>query len=366
MRYVLAHLPSGEVLVPNLHMEEVTVTEALSAPGRLTGTIVGDLRSLRAPDGGTLVRPWGAAIYALHPSGRIYGGPITSQPPTSGPLEVECSGFTSYLRGTPWQGGFETMVDVDVLDVVRHLWEHALGQEGSFPDVTLDSTMSGVRIGRELDEDSEYSPLGDTGPVTFAPWRIFDMQESIDAYLEQEWFDYRERMEVSPDGRRMLHHLDFQAPPGGTRRQDLRFKYGENVVDPPEVELFEDEYASHVQVWGAGEGYDKLRTPLVGGSTGRARRVAVIVDDSLGTQGEVDRRANDELTRRSRNYAVTQLKVRHHPNAPVGTFGVGDIVRVHADLDWTTINQDVRILEVSFDPANEQQVALGVEAVSDG
>jgi len=94
-------------------------------------------------------------------------------------------------------------------------------------------------------------------------------------------------------------------------------------------------YASQIVVRGAGEGRDGVRGYAGTRSPRRLRRVTVVTDKAVMTSGRADARAADELRRRQSVLTVGEIVVHDwHPNAPIGSFQVGDDIVIQAPISY--------------------------------
>src|SRR5690606_16713462 len=113
----------------------------------------------------------------------------------------------------------------------------------------------------------------------------------------------------------------------------------------PEESLVEEGYAGYVRVLGAGEGREKVDSKVLGSPTGRLRRVAVIVDDTIKRESAAVARARKERKRRLGVREITTLVVRDHPDARIGTWDGGDAIGVVAREEWSDVDMWVRVVE---------------------
>lgn len=362
-RYIAQQLPDGAIIDPNLPLSGVEITDALSGPGGLSGTIPVEVGRLKGPDGEPLLKEWGAAIWA-EADGVIRGGGIVDVSQPSGPeWRIECVGFSGYLQGLPYVGDGWVGTRVDPLDVVRRIWDHAQ----SFPDgnlgVLVDQTTSPIRIGEEQyvavwTEQAGSDTTFDDGPIRLNWWDVHDLGAMIDGWAGQGYFDYHEETSWKDDRRReLVHRLRLHYPQMGRRRDDLRFVVGENIAVVPETQLVEEGYASEVMFLGAGEGREKVQA-LAGGPTGRLRRVAVVVDDTVKRQTDARNRANAERAKRLGYHEVKQIQVREHSNAPVGSWQVGDEIRVQGKAGWVDLDMWLRITASTISPESGDVATL--------
>lgn len=366
-RYLLQELPSGRILLPEMNLTGVSLTDTLSGPRGLTATIPHDIAQLKDDSGDALIREWGVAIWA-EIDGEISGGGIVDKVDLKGDeMTVECVGFTGALAGQPYTGEGQVWSKVDPLDVVRAIWDHWQAQPGGDLGVIVDSTTSPIRIGEEqyvpIDTSlSEFDTTFSDGPIRLNHWDVLDMGAMIDDYVQQGYFDYHEETRWNADRSALVHRLRLHYPRKGAFRDNLRFALGENVLTPPDYGLVEEGYASQVMFLGAGEGRTKVQA-FSAQAPNRLRRLAVVTDDKVKRKTEAQRRANAEAARRAGLREVTSLDVINHPHAPIGSWGVGDEVRFTGRTGWVDFDLRARIVSSTISPAQGNVASLEVKVV---
>lgn len=233
--------------------------------------------------------------------------------------------------------------------------------------VTEDDTGEGVPAGCDVlgivDTVEGEPSVDDDGvelqPYTIGWWQDFDLGRVWDELATEGEFDYREQHAWSGDT--VSHTLDVGYPTLGRRRSDLRFVVGENVVDPPTVEVDGDEYASDVFLLGAGEGRDMVRSswPV---EHDRLYRPKVITDKSIRNRTTATQRAQRLAKSMVGDDDMKELVVRDHPNAPIGSWSVGDVITVHGDgRGWAgDYAMSVRILAYTLSPESSDNAILAV------
>lgn len=347
------------LLDPDLPLEDVTVEDVLSGDQSLNAKIEPVYTKLLGPDGEPLLREWSTAIYAEN-DGDIRGGGILVDSGFDGPQwSMECVGFTGYLRDLPYTGSGYKGIKVDPIDVMRTIWDHAQGHPGGNIGITLDSTDTGgkVTIGTELKQvefDTQSGPVSfEAGPYKLNWYSNHDLAGDIDDLAAETPFDYHERHFWDADGD-LRHHIDIGYPRIGRRREDLRFIHGVNIWTPVEISRAGDLYASGTLVLGAGEGAAMVHAlrESVTRPGGRLRRVAVVADDTIKSKKKAVTRADQENQWRRRLDDFDSIIVQDHPHAPLGAAKVGDEIRVEGQGDWVDVDMWVRILAISFQPAN--------------
>lgn len=349
------------MLDPDLPLEDVTIEDVLSGHGALSGKIEPVYARLLAPDNQPLFQEWSTAIYAEN-DGDIRGGGILTHSGFNGPVwELEATAFSGYPIDLPYTGGGYKGIKVDPIDVVRVIWDHIQSQPGGNIGLEIDGTDTNgeVTIGTELKQvefDTESGPVSfESGPYKLNWYSDHNLASNIDALALDTPFDYHEKHSWLSDGT-IRHFLRIGYPALGRRREDLRFVHGVNIFDSVSVERDGDLYASGTMVLGAGEGAAMVRAirEQVKRPGGRLRRVAVVVDDTIKSRKRAESRADAENQWRSRLDEVESVIVHDHPNAPLGSVNVGDEIRIEGQGDWIGVDMWVRVLGISYQPANGQ------------
>lgn len=349
------------LLDPDLPLEDVTVETVLSGDGAINAKIDPVYTRLKGPDGEPILREWSTAIYAEN-DGDIRGGGILTTSGFDGPSwDIECVGFTGYGRDMPYVGGGYKGIRVDPLDVTRKIWQHIQGQRGGDIGLEWQGTTTGgkVTIGTELKQnefDTKSGPVSfESGPYKLNWYSNHDLQGDVDDLALGTPFDYREKHSWRADGT-IRHFVEVGYPSLGRRREDLRFVFGVNIFDPVSFDRDGETYASGTMVLGAGEGAAMVKSikepPSRPGN--RLRRIAVVVDDTIKSQRRAEKRADAENQWRARMDEIDSIVAQDHSNAPLGSAKVGDEIRLEGRGDWASLNMWVRILSISYQPANGQ------------
>lgn len=363
-KYLAQRLPSGELIDTELPLEDAAITRQLSGPCDVAGTVPVEVSRLKGPDGRPILEPWGSAIIA-EADGQIRGyGIITDEPSWDGQQwTVDTLGVSGYLAGLAYTGPEYAGVQVDPLDVVRRVWDHVQGQPGGDLGVVVDGTRSPVRVGTEVREVEFTTGDGEavsfeSGPFKLNAWETDDLGKIVADLAGSTPFDYLE--ETQWDGEDVAHRLRLGYPALGRRQEDLRFVIGENVTTVPRVQP--GGYASGVYVLGAGEGKDRVRSPVVSGNAGRLRRVKAITDKSLTSRATATDRARVLLAASAGGPVVDSLTIADHPHAPLGSFDVGDSIFVEGPAGWGgDLALWLRVVELTIRPDNPEAIVARVE-----
>lgn len=361
-RYFAQSVPDGHLIDPDIPLSGVGITHTLSGPGGLSGTIPVEVARLR----GANLWEWQAMLFA-EKDGRIRGGGVIDRSQQKGSSwELGCVGHSGYLKDQPYVGDGWVGTAVDPADVYRLIWAHAQSFADGNLGVVISADTTTVRIGSE-----QYIPLyevpdpSDTtfgdGPIRMNFYETLDLGEMADDMARAAPFDYRERSQYLPDGTVGLF-IDIGYPQLGRRRNDLTFQLGVNITEPPSRTLVEEGYATEVFVLGAGEGREKVRGHAPRNRVGGLRRAITIVDDSIKYEWQAQERAREEQKRRSGIREIRELVVTDHEMAPVGSFDVGDEIRVVGRSGWDTIDTWVRVVRITVSPEDMSTMRIEVKA----
>ncbi|MEV0438402.1 hypothetical protein AB0I84_14010 [Streptomyces spectabilis] len=338
-RYITARALTGDVLSWDLPMSDVEFGPALSAAGSFSGAV--------APRLATLVRTQVDAgdtwMYVERDGRLMWGGLIWRATPEGSRLTVEAAGPGSYphrrhdLHGN--LAGRGPYVYADPCRVIRDVWAYLQDQPDGDLGVIVDYTTSKAKIGTPSDRYSidwwEAPVLGDV------------IEDMVQVEGGPEWTET-----VSWAGEKPRNRIRLGWPRLGTRRRDLTFTTGVNIIEPVSVEYDADEAAQVVIGLGAGEGRSRRRE-INAVRTGRLRLEHVIELPSEKGKDRLAARARTERIARQVTGEVTEITVRDHPAAPIGSWQIGDEVRVRVHDDWADYDMWSRIVAYQIRPGAE-------------
>lgn len=363
-RYIAQRLTgdgsTGDFLDLDLPLSGVSITDNLSGHNAIEATITPQFGRLVAPDGTLLIEEWGTAIWAEN-GGEIRGGGIVTHSGFDGPTwTIETTGYSGYPDGMPYTDS-TFFVEADPLDIYRHVWTHLQSKTGGNLGLEISDLKTGLQIGVALEQgefDTVSGPLTfESGPVKLTWYETHDLGDFLTKLAEDTPFDWHERHYW--DGDVIRHKIDLGYPRIGRRREDLRFVVGENVSAVPSVAVNGEDYASEILVLGSGEGAAMLR----GSSsrpTNKLRRVAVVQDSSLMSADATNSIARQEIAWRSAVDTLDGISVYDHPNAPVGSVGLGDEIYIQGRLGWRTIEFWARVTSITISPDRPDVMTLAV------
>lgn len=351
-RYLAQRLSDGAWLSRDLPLSDVAITYPLSGGTGITATITPEIGRAKA-DGRPLLDEWSSVLYAEE-EGLIRAGSIVTAADFTGPQwQIGCTGFAAYPAGIAYTGATYSRTNADPLDVFRDLWDYLQTRQGGDLGLVVDGTKSTARVGNVKDSS------GTVQPYVLNWWDSKDLGSEINQLATGTPFDYWEEHSWADAAHTQVsHRLRLGFPRAGRRQTGLRFTEGENIAAVVPVQRHGGEFANEIVALGAGEGSKTLRSqPAV--RDGRVRRVVTITDQSITSQQQLDQIAQAELNSRQQLVEVTSCTVREHPNAPLGSFTVGDDVLIQVRYGWAAGTQVwSRITSYTITPADLGSVAL--------
>jgi hypothetical protein len=161
---------TGNFLDFNVPLEVDSIEDVLSGHNGLTGTISPEVGRMLADDGQPLIVEGQTAIWAEDPDGNIVGGGLVTHCDFDGPMwSIECSDLSFTSVETPYTDS-NVWINVDPIDLFRHIWTHMQSQNGGNLGITMDGTRSPIRLGGELIQretfDTEADPSAEVGDDT--------------------------------------------------------------------------------------------------------------------------------------------------------------------------------------------------------
>ncbi|MBK0418271.1 hypothetical protein JD276_04400 [Leucobacter sp. CSA1] len=389
LRYIVERASDGRFLELDIPIDVTGASRVLCGPGRLSGSIAPDLGDLRTATGDLLIDQYAAFVHE-EADGVIRGTWLATR--SAYPDEewtIEGAGFSAFLDGRPYTGEYNG-VNVDVADVVRHIWAHVQSQTRSNINVTVTGS-TGVKVGTSSDQalaqaqsaataakaaadaakrnldaaraQAKASPTPankalvesrkaqsdaanaakkaadarlsaaktrvkeDGGAWKILWWDTPDCLTEMQDAIEEAGHEWVEWSGWNADRTRILKEIRI-LPRVGRRQDELAFIEGDNIIEAVTVEADSAEFANQVVAIGAGEGRAALRVTLTE-NDGRLVKPYVLDAKHVTKKSVLETLARNELARRSVPFRVAAIRVdTSHPNAPRGSFQVGDEILV--------------------------------------
>jgi hypothetical protein len=190
-------------------------------------------------------------------------------------------------------------------------------------------------------------------PYLLAWWEAPDCGDELETLAKETPFEFVEAHEW--DGDELAHRIRLGYPRLGRRRTDISFVEGENLAVAPPLERNGETFAQYVLGLGAGEGRGRRRTGMVGSADGRLRRVHVLERSDVRTLDRLQRLAATEQAARKNLGSVPDVVAFDHPNAPLGSWELGDEVQVTLRDGWANDSVWCRIVEDVISPENDRE-----------
>lgn len=324
-------LIAQEILTRNfldwdLRVNDVVITYTLSGPKLIKGKIIPE-----QADAGILdLEPKGTYIH-IEQDGIIRGSAILQpfEMNDDGSLSFVAEGISGYPYDQPFQGEFAD-VNVDPLDVFRTVWNHLLSFPRANLGLTIGSGNSDQLLGTEVDPSTESIK-----PYTLYWWDDTDCGRTIDDLARNTPFDYLESDAWNENKTDIDHFITPFYPRAGSRRFDLAFVSGENIISVALLREEPDQYASEVIVRGAGEGIESIRGYAANIIGNRIRKSVTVTDKTITDANSATMRATIELRKRQAFFMIREITILdQHGNASLGDFDAGDDILVKVNLYW--------------------------------
>ncbi|MEU5383215.1 hypothetical protein [Kitasatospora cineracea] len=342
-RYFTTHSLTGEVLAWDLPLSGVSYGPELCGPGSMHATIAPKFRHLvpRQTDGGNTL------LWAERDQRLMWGGLLWDTTPEDDKYPMAAAGFSSYLakrhdlHGN--LGGRGPYPGTDPCTVIAHAWEYCQQEQDGNLGVIVNLPPGGspVRLG--------------TGerPYSTKEWEATALSSVVrDATSLDRGPEWTET--VAWNGERPERHINVAWPRLGTRRTDISFSTGVNIAEPVAVPTRADDYAQVVVALGAGDGSAKIRTTDAV-RNGRLRLEAVLDRPAITDAATLAQLARAERERRQQTATVEEITVVDHPAAPIGSWSVGDDVRVTVHDQWTDYDGWCRITAWTLRPSEGER-----------
>lgn len=344
---------------PALPISGAQPVRVLSGHHQISGTLHASTQDLRTETGRPIFERWRTAIYAENPAGDLWVGGLLADFSIDGSqITLDVAGFTAYPADQPYDGEEVGYIQQDALWVFRFMWEWLQAQPGANLGLAIDDTLSGVLVGTPAEDVNFQTSAGTqvsftAGPYMLNWWSTDDLGAKIDELAKQTPFDWIEEHSWSGVQESPVHFLRLGYPTLGNRKDDLRFVLGENVYKIPREDLLGDDVVTGVIVLGSGEGRDRVVGRAIRTPDSSLRRIKTIDDKTITSNTQADARALAELEAYRSvmdNPNVTELVVVDHPNAPLGSYDVGDEIPYAGDHEWGSVDIWGKVTKIALNP----------------
>jgi hypothetical protein len=380
-RYIIENARTGEILARDVKVAAPKVMRKLSGPAVINFDVDYRHPSIQKADGSgpIVMKPFG---HICHVETEIYGGrrlilasgifKASEVDPQTGVLHAEFDGFSSYAHGIPMLFNWNPIA-VDPAEIVTRIWDHIQSYENGDLGVTIYS----------LDDDGVTKVIpAETGTQMlpgisydgselildfFAVFiRAVDFQDSgdyIDKLSRDIPFDYFEESRWNEGKTAVDKFIQLAYPHGGVYQENLSFRHGENIIQSKSKIESEIQWASDIvgRGWFPGKVYSSI---ISNADENRLRRVLMENDANINSDERSAIWGHRQLTRRQwPNYWESIIVNMYHPNAPWGSYDVGDQIRVQGFMPWVGwVDQVHKIIAISVDEVSATvELALRAE-----
>ncbi|MFD8899912.1 hypothetical protein [Streptomyces ardesiacus] len=343
-RFWTQHALTGAQLHPALPLAQAEFGNELNGPGQLTGTLTP--RFVKANVDSLI--PGKAVIYAEADGYLRWGGLIWDITAQDGEYQIEAASWSSYLtkrHDTHGElAGRGPYVYTDPCDIIRDVWAYAQAQPDGNLGVVVDNTVSWLTVGTPAE-----------------PWHSYwyenpNLGDHLDDLVSEESApQYTNSCRYLGNG--VEKRLRIGYPRLGARRTDISFRTGVNIIDAPPVQYAGDDFANVVIATGSGEGTATRRAEAPS-RDGGLRMETVLALPSVNGNDVLGKRAAAELKWRKVMGQVESITVRDHPNAPLGSWQIGDDIPVTVNNQWTSWSGWCRVIADSYRPTESPDQAV--------
>lgn len=377
IRFTVIKVNSDEILSRDLIVMEPEVIINLSAPSRSAFKI--PQTEQYASASGIQWKTWGQWIVPeIEIAGvrKCLGAQIVNRvdiDPEKGDLSIEAIGFMGYPKGIPWLENYNPIA-VDPAEVIQKIWGHCQ----DFTNANLGVNVLPATTGTQMLPGYSF----DGNNLVFDFFAMFirevdfqDCGDVINNLARDMPLDMIEEVSWDTSRNSLSKILRLGYPNLGLRQESLSFVMGENVIAGEKMDDLDIEPVTDVIIrsWRPGKAVSsRLNVEAMQGASGalahvdpmsRLRRVSMEEDVGIDSTERAAAWARRKLTRRNIPDSFKKIMIDpSHPNAPLGSFGLGDSIYVEArDYPWVgTIEGWHRIMSMTF-KESEPIVELGLK-----
>ena len=364
LRWSVIEANTEKILAYDLIVLEPEVYVALSGPSRMAFKIPPG--EAQASASGIDWKNWGqwvvCDIEIDHIQRVLAYGIVTDNKidPDSGVMLVEVTGPIGYPKGIPWLENFNPIA-VDPFEVVQRIWAHLQSTSNSQLNINAIPASSGTQMLPGYGFDGSILSF-DFFAMFIRAVDMPDCGDVITGLSRDIPFDMFEEASWDANRTELTKNIRMAYPFGGLYQQYLRFALGENVKSCEKEEEMDIEPVTDVIIrsWIPGKVYS---SELANADPTRLRRVVIEEDAYIDSTERSAAWAKRKLTRRNVPFSFKKIVViPDHPNAPFGSYNVGDTIIVEAEnYPWHgDVKQEHRVVSIAYKEA-EGLVELGLK-----
>lgn len=366
-RFIIEEARTGRIVSYDLPVANSKMMRKLSGSSIIEFDV--DYRDPRVndPETGEPIRfkPWGHWCHAefnyrgqrkIWASGLLKPSEVD---PKTGLLHAEFEGFSAYPSGMPWLQNWNPIA-IDPFTVVNKIWTHLQSYSNGnlgvvpysgIPTAKVIPPVSGTQMLPGFSFDGQNFVL-DFFSVFIRAVDFTDCGDYINKLARDVPFDYFEECEWNVDRTAVNKFLRLAYPDGGVTQDNLSFRLNENIFQSKSKVEAEIEWTSDIIIrgWFPGKVYSST---LTNADAKRYRRTVLEEDVQINSTERAEAWSHRQLTRRQTPYYWESIIVNmYHPNAPFGSYDVGDTIRVQGVMPWIgPVDQMHKIIAMSVDPS---------------
>lgn len=354
-RVIVQETRSGEITARDVIVKNLVVQRALSA-----GCDIGCDVDFRDPSvAGVYFKPWEQYIHlekVMMGKRRIFASAIV-QPsdidPQTGVMHLKAKGFATYPKGLPWLEDLNWLAN-DAFQPVVEIWRYLQSYPNGDLNVEVFPTTSGVEMLPGYAFDGNLLNLNFFATFVRATDKL-DCGDYIDALARDIPFDYKELSEWNAERTDIVKKIQLGYPRLGLIQETIAFVLNENVLGAKPHTETQIDWISDVGVSGWAPGFE-YSFELANADPNRLRRYLAEEDAFIDSNERSAAWAHRRLARRQTPPYWEQITIDpNHPNAPLGSFDVGDTITVSGFMPWVgDIKQDHKIIAIQFDVGKNQ------------
>ena len=359
----------GTILAEDLIVAEPQIVRMLSGPCNIQFKVHYSEPSVQYQGEPIQFKPWGQWIHAckegLDGTEQVWASALVKPSevdPTTGVLSLQADGFSNYAKGLPWLVNWNP-ITVDPFEIVESIWNHIQAYNNGNLGVTVYPTTSGLQMLPGFSFNNEQF-VQDFFAIFIREVDRVDCGDYINKLARDIPFDYFEESAWNPTKTAISKKIRLAYPSGGVDQTDLVFRMNENVLAAKQKIEAEIQWASGVSMKGwfpQKEYYHEF----INADPNRYRRVIDESDVRIDSNERAAAWAHRKLTRRQvPNYYESITIDPYHPNAPFGSFDVGDTITVSGPMPWVgdNVTQRHKVMAIGWDEAkNSMELKLMAE-----
>lgn len=349
-RFIVEEARTGTILSRDLVVKKPKVLRVLNGACHIEF----DIDYHDTSTAGIFFKPWGHWIHVekmIYGERKIWASGIVQPSQVdkkTGVTHLVAEGFAGYPKKMPWLENWNPLA-CDVFEVIHKIWNHLQSYPNGNLGVTVSPATSGIEMLPGYAFDGNILNLDFFAEFIRATDKE-DCGDHIDKLARDVPFDYIEFSSWNSDRTAIDRQIYLGYPWVGVDQKWLVFAINENVMEAvPHIETQID-WVSDITIDGWFPGTEYSAT-LTNADPKRFRRSISQDDARVNSNERAAAWSKRKLTRRQTPSFWDSIIVdMGHPNAPFGSYDVGDRIYVRGYMPWVgMVNQQHKILAIAVD-----------------